>query len=272
MTPNLSRALVGAAIFSSVACTDGKDAATDSGGDSAGGDSGAAEVQYTINGLAITFGPDQTPAAEGLCVEAVDPSQVLEGGDAEVVGQTTVGAGGAYTLSDLPLRDQPTVVVIRDCEGAASTVYPTGSPVLLPAELQGLTDGDVLDGVRSVSLTNTTLAAFEAGLALAGYTGDLAADGFALGAVWTADEAPISGAQLGCGGCGVYYADADPSDGPFTTGGVTNTATSGPALWLIPAAPLVEYSVTAEGYSFPKVTFAAPPGGAFFALLTGQPS
>ena len=271
MTPNLSRALVGAVIFSSVACTDGKDAATDSGGDSAGGDSGAAEVQYTINGLAITFGPDQTPAAEGLCVEAVDPSPVLEGGEAEVVGQTTVGAGGAYTLSDLPLRDQPTVVVIRDCDGAASTVYPTGSPVL-PFEFQSITEGQVLDDVRSVSLTNTTLANLETGLALAGYTGDLAAEGFALGGIWTADQQPISGAVISCGGCGVYYTDADPSDGPFTTGGVTNTATSGPALWLIPAAPLVEYSVTAEGYSFPKVTFAAPPGGAFFALLTGQPS
>ncbi len=271
MTDNLTRALLVAALISSGACTDGKDAATDSGGDSVGADSSAAEVLYTINGLAITFGPDQNPAAEGLCVEAVDPSGVLEGGEAEVVSQTTVGAGGAYTLSDVPRRGQPTVVVVRDCEGAASTVYPTGSPVL-PFDFQSITEGQALDDVRSVSLSNTTLAAFETGLALAGYAGDLPAEGFALGAVWTPDQQPISGAQLTCGGCGVYYADADPSDGPFTTGGVKNTSTSGSALWIIPAAPPVEYGVTAEGYTFPKVTFAAPPGGALFGILTGQPS
>lgn len=271
MTQPLSRALLVAAIFSSVACTDSKDAATDSGGDSSGGDSSAAELRYTINGVAITFGPDQTPAAEGLCAEAVDPSNVLDGGEAEVVAQTTIGAGGAYTLTEVPRRDLPTVVVVRDCEGAPSTVFPTGSPVL-PFDFQTITDGQVLDDVRSVSLSNTTLAAFESGLALAGYTGDLPAEGFALGAVWTADQAPISGAQVNCVGCAVYYADADPSDGPFTTGGVKNTATSGPALWLIPAAPPVEYSVTAEGYTFPKVTFASPPGGAFFGIVTGQPS
>ena len=271
MTHNLPRALLAVALCMTAACTDGKDAATDSGGDSAGADSNAAEALYTINGLAITFGPEQSPAAEGLCVEAVDPSKVLEGGEAEVVSEATVGAGGAYTLTDVPRRDQPAVVVIRDCEGAASTVYPTGSPVL-PFDFQTITDGQVLDDVRSVSVTNTTLGAFEAGLALAGYTGDLPAEGFALGAIWDDAQQPISGAQLTCGGCGVYYADADPSDGPFTTGGVKNTATSGPALWLIPAAPPVEYGVTAEGYTFPKVTFAAPPGGALFGILTGQPS
>ena len=92
------------------------------------------------------------------------------------------------------------------------------------------------------------------------------------GTVWTADQEPISGAVISCDGCEVYYADADPSDGPFTTGGVRNTATSGPAVWLIPAAPLVEYSMTAEGYTFPSVTFAAPRGGAFFGIVTGQPS
>ncbi len=271
MTDNLTRALLAAALISSGACTDGKDAATDSGGDSSGADSSVAEALYTINGVAITFGPDQTPAAEGLCVEAVDPSGVLEGGEAEVVSQSTVGAGGAYTLTDVPRRDLPTVVVVRDCDGAASTVYPTGSPVLA-FDFQSITDGQVLDDVRSVSVSNATLDAFKTALALAGYTGDLPAEGFALGAVWTADQQPISGAEILCGGCAVYYADADPSDGPFTTGGVKNTATSGPALWLIPAAPPVEYSLTAEGYTFPKVTFAAPPGGAFFGIVTGQPS
>lgn len=267
MTFTHSNAVAWAALLLGVACADGKDASTDS----AGGDSAATEARYTINGVAITFGPDQTPAAEGLCVEAVDPSAVLDGGEAELLSASTVGASGAYTLTDVPARALPTVVVVRDCDGAASTVYPTGSPVL-PFGFEELTDGQVLDDVRSASISNTTLAAFEAGLATAGYGGDLPADGFALGAIWTPEEAPIVGAQLSCGGCEVYYADGDPSDGPFTTGGVKNTATSGPAIWLVPAAPPVEYSVTAEGYTFPSVTFASPPGGAFFAIATGQPS
>ncbi|MCK6520258.1 hypothetical protein L6R49_02350 [Myxococcota bacterium] len=267
MTDKLSRSLLVVTTLIGVACADGKDDATDS----ASGDSGATEALYTINGVAITFGVDQTPAPEGLCVEAVDPAAVFDGGAAEVVAEGVVGAGGAYTLTDVPVRELPTVVVVRDCEGAASTVYPTGSPVL-PFEFQSITDGQTVTDVRSASLPNTTLAGFEAGLSAAGYTGDLPVEGFAFGAIWDASQQPIPGAQINCQGCDVYYADGDPSDGLFATGGVRNTATSGPGLWLIPAAPKAEYTITAEGYAFPSVTFAAPKGGAFFGIAIGDAS
>lgn len=225
---------------------------------------------YTIEGQAVEFGPEEAPAAEGLCVEAVDPSVMLDGAGSAPLGSTTVGAEGAYTLTDIPIRELPTVVRIRDCEDTGRpTVFPTSSPVQLSTDAP-VAAGDVLRDVRSIVLGVDPFDRMRTDLSAAGSTVDLTESGLVFGYVWTGEGRPIAGAQVTCDGCTAYYGDADDSDGLFMTGGVVNTATGDAGVWVIPGAPRGDYGAVAAGYTFAAVPMAAPPGGALFGVLLGE--
>ena len=121
--------------------------------------------------------------------------------------------------------------------------YPTNTGILAP-EYAELGDGDSLSGKTAFSISAAAMAGIDASATAAGYTGTVSEDGLMLGFVWDNAGAPIAGATINCGGCTVYYFDADDSDGLFTTGGTANAATSveGNGLFAIPAAGITSYS------------------------------
>ena len=71
----------------------------------------------------------------------------------------------------------------------------------------------------------------------------------------------------------VYYADGDPADGLFTTGGAANTGTSvdGNGLFAVPAAQLTTYQPAAPGgYEFTSTPLAALPASAVIVAFTAE--
>lgn len=194
----------------------------------------------------------------------------IDGGTPETLSSTIVGASGAFTLSDVPLLGGAGLIIVEDCDGSAPTVLPTGSPVP-PDMMAGVSAGGTLSGVQVASLGNDNLDNITAGLDDAGSTVDVSQDGMLFGFVWEAGTTtPIDGAAIQCTGCDVYDGDGDASDGAYQTGGVLNTATSGAGFYVIPDAPISDYSVTATGYSFDTVNGGAIPNGGLFVIMYGQ--
>ncbi len=228
------------------------------------------DVSYTIEGTAITFGPDRLPAPEGTCVRLFNPDDGLDGSTPEALAEGTVGAGGAYRLTGITRwAGSPPLVVIDDCDTDPPRVFPTGTPV--PPELvEPVTDGGTVTGVVSVALGVETFDAIAASLAAAGDTTDLASAGLMMGFLWGDDEAGIEGAQVVCETCTVYYGDGDATDGAFTTAGTRNTAATRSGFYAIPGAPIETYSAVAEGYSFVSTPMGAIPGGALLMIFRGE--
>ena len=251
---------------------DGADGGTADGADGAGdGADGTEATTFNIEGTAVNFDNPGAPAAEGLCVEILDPTNVLTGGDPVVVSETTVGPGGAYTATDVPVVSLGLFAQFRDCDGDASTVFPSANGIS-SGTYSDVADGDTVSGLTHLVLSNPVAEGVQGSLTAAGYTGDIVADGMIIGFLWDNARQPIDGAIMTCGSCTVYYADGDPSDGLFTTGGAVNTGTAvaGGGMFAVPSAQLTTYAPEAAGYTFSSSPLAALPAAAVVVAFTAE--
>lgn len=248
------------ALAALVACTDPK---TDTGPDLDTGDTGEPEetVAFTVSGTAINLmDPAATPAAEGLCVSAADPTEAITGGEVITVSSSTIGAAGAYEVTGVNVK--PVVgllMLVEDC-GDEGTVLPTATGIPSDAYM-ALEDGDVLADTEIYSIDGASQAALQAGLEAAGYVGDLATEGSLIGFVLDVDGTPIEGATMhGRSGDTVYYYDG-------TGFGATATTAAGRGMWVIPEAPIYNYSCEADGLNFDNKMTGSQPGYAVVATF-----
>ena len=152
-------------------------------------------------------------------------------------------------------------LLVTDCDEVAPTM-PTASGIPFAA-YDGLGTGDVLEGRNAIVVSQDTADGVAASLTAAGCQGDIATAGMVLGFVREATGTPVSGATISCGdGCAVYYADADPSDGMFTTAGELNTSTMAQTggVFVVPDGPLTSYTADHDTLGFPAVTFGGMDG------------
>jgi hypothetical protein len=260
------------------ACAGDKDTATPSGETGTVGETGT-DTQtpaggFDIQGTALNAATQQ-PATEGLCVELLDPTPAIKGLAPEILLTTKVGAGGAFTFTDVVTDSVLGLLMsVKDCATPGSTVY-TSATGIQPEQYQGLGDGDVLADQRAFSIDNAFLAGLEASATAAGYAGDLGDDGFLMGFVLAADT-PVSGATVGClDTCNpTWYLDTDPLDGLFTnavTGLNAATDAKAGAMWIIAAAPIGQYTAEDGGaHTFATQLNGSSPGSATFTAFFAE--
>lgn len=241
------------------ACTgDDKSTTDDSSGggdDSSGGgdDSGAVEG-ITISGSASNL-LTGAPATEGLCVVAADPTAAVAGGELTVLATSTVNADGTFSVSGVANTSAVgLLVIVEDCEGEGPTVLPTATGIKKD-DYYDLAAGATLSDRSIYSIDATSQAAFQAGLTVAGYTGDLATDGALVGFVLDSGGTAIADATVaGPSTATTYYMAAD---GSFNTSGTSASVNS---LFVIPKAPVFTYAASASGYTFDSVLAGSQPG------------
>jgi hypothetical protein len=233
-------------------------------------DTGPAET-FAISGNAVDL-MTSGPAAEGLCVVAIDPTPVLTGsGEPDVLAQAVTGADGAFLLENVSTAPAYGMfILVQDC-GSAATVMPTAT---------GIGHGIYSDLAPDSTVERPAVvisAEFEAGMeqsiAVLGPTVDLTAGGAMIGFIMDANDAPVSGATIGCPSCtDVYYFDDDASDGLFSSGSGANVGTSAAAgaMFLVPAAPMEAYNVQGDLTWQPDL-FGALPGMATIAQFRADP-
>lgn len=246
------------------------DGGTADGGADGGGDGGGETIDFTLSGTAIDLATS-TPAAEGLCVRAVNPDPAVTGGDPITMAEGTVGAGGAFSMSGVDAKPAFGILVsVLDCDTDV-TVLTTATPVLPPLYADVEAGGEV-SGLTAFSINAMYADGMDASLAAAGYGNSIWKAGGLMGGVWDSTYAPIGGATVTGASGTVYYQDGDARDGLFTTKGALNTSTIAPAgaLFLIPEAPIGSYSASASGYTFPSNTLGSTPGSIIFAPVIAE--
>jgi len=243
------------------------DSDTDTDTDAAGG--------IVISGTARNVQP-QGPAAEGLCVDLVDPSPVVTGSGPPIVLDTvTVGAGGAFAFADVTTDSIVGLLMsVKDCDAPGTTVYTTATGI----QVAELATGEDLTDRTAFSIDNAMLAGLAASATAAGYAGDLAADGFMFGFVFDNAGAPVAGATVTCdNGCGpTFYLDADPAEGGLFASGSpptlnSSTIAAAGAAWLIPAGPVGRYIADDGGtHTFAEQLNGSTPGSATATAFIAQ--
>ena len=212
--------------------------------------------------------------AQGLCAIAVDPADALDGKELNVLGQTTVGADGTYTITDVDVDKAPLAifVVIQDCNNEG-TAFPTGTGIA--AETYASAQAGDSFTRSAVWISSATATGINNSFAAANSTATLA-DGAVMGLVYDSDgSTPVAGATVDCQGDGcdaleVFYADTDSTDGIFSTAGVRNTETSATGLVAIPSGPVANYGANADGKTFSKSLFGSIEGLAAFTAWTAE--
>ena len=222
---------------------------------------------FNITGIVIDVATAAPTTYPDLCVDLLDPSPALTGGDPLLLQTATVGAGGTISFTSI-VTDSVVGLLMsaKDCTTPGTTVYTTATGIFYES-FQYLGAGDTLADQVSFSIDNTLLGGLEASATAAGYTGDLSTDGFMFGFVFDSARAPLDGMTVACSSCApAWYLDADSADGLFTTAAALNTATSAAAgaAWLIPAGPIGQYTATDPGgvYTFGTQLNGSNPGSA----------
>lgn len=238
------------------------------------GDTGPAAT-FTMTGV-IKDLATQAPVAAGLCVHAIDPTPVLEGGTTpDILGSTTTDANGAFSIADVITTPAYGMFVLaKDC-GTEGTVMSTATGVPVEA-YNDLAEGSTVDRT-GFAVSMTMKAGMEGSIVAAGGAAvDLATSGPMLGFVFDSAGVPQSGATVSCMSCGsnFYYFDADSADGLFSTGTTKNasTAAAASAMFLIPTAPLEAYSVDGtDPMAWEDSLFGGLPGMATIAAFYANP-
>jgi hypothetical protein len=263
----------------SVGCTGGSntdtgdtteaDADADANADAdadADADSDADADGFAVEGIAFDYG-DQAAAAEGLCVHIADPTAALGGGDLEILGSSTVGAAGTFSVGGIETSSGVGLfMLVNDCDGVEDVV-PTATGIAA-ASYSGLGTGDVLGDRTAIVVDATTGAGADTSLAAAGHTGNaLAVDGGMMGFVTDSAGTALDGATVSCDNQGspcasVYYGDADPADGMFSTAGAVNAGTSAAAgaMFIVPGAPIWTYQAAHASETFQSQLFGSVAG------------
>lgn len=229
---------------------------------------------FNVEGIVVDAAT-QAPGGEGLCAALVDPTPALGGGEPLTLSTTTIGAGGAFTFTEVSTTSAVGILVdVRDC-ASEGTVYPSATGIPASA-YQGLGDGDTLPGITAFSIDATLAAGVAASATGAGYTGDILADGMMFGFVLDSGGAPISGATVECvgGACNpTYYMDTNPKDGLFTGGEGLNASTDAAAgaVFVIGAAPIGNYHADDGGaHTFTDQLNGSNPGIATITAFYGE--
>ncbi|MCP4804922.1 MAG: hypothetical protein GY913_16650 [Proteobacteria bacterium] len=97
---------------------------------------------FALKGMVLDAGT-LSPAAEGLCMHAIDPTAALAGGEIDVLASTVLGANGAFALGDIVYSDTRLMMLAADC-GDEGTVMPTATGVD-PTAYDGIEPGGVVD-------------------------------------------------------------------------------------------------------------------------------
>lgn len=268
--PVLTAALLTAGCNGDGELTDDTDVDTDS-------DTEAPPRLVSITGMTMELLSPTTPAPEGLCARAVEPTEALDGGELTLLGESTVGADGSFTITDVNLDDAPLAifVVLTDCDNSGTIAFPAGT---------GIASDSYADNVAGDTLTRDSFwvsaqsqAGINQSLVTAG-SDKSASDGLVLMFVTDAQNNPLPGATVSCAGDGcddleAYYLDTDPEDGLFTTAGegglVVNEATVA-GLAVIPAGPVANYTANAEGQTFSSSLFGSIPGLAAVTQVSAE--
>lgn len=219
---------------------------------------------FTVSGRAALLLDPATAAAEGLCVDLLDPTPALAGGEPTVLGSTTVGADGSFTITDVTTTSTVGLLMaVAQCPGGTSGGVLATATGIEAGDYDGVAAGTVLDGYNAYVIDAAGAAMIEGGLAAAGYTGDLAADGSLLGFVLDPAGLPVDGAAVSGGGAPIYYA---------TTTGFDTTATvaAAGALFVIPAAPIYTYGCSGGGFTYAPILAGSQPGFQVVVAFNGM--
>jgi len=190
--------------------------------------------------------------ADNLCVELIDPtSKVFEGGELLILDSTEV-VDGMFSFSGVTTSSTVGLLMLADdCDGGDQYM---GLATGIPSDTVNALDyGDKLDGQVLYVATQVVVDGYNADMALAGYTGaGIHVDGSVMG--WVIDGIELENAEpVDCATVEpysdetvCYYADTDPSDGLFTTGGVPNTETLAAAesFYICTPAPIGTYTAS----------------------------
>jgi hypothetical protein len=211
---------------------------------------------FSVEGMAVNL-MDGAAAAEGLCVHAADPTPAMAGGEIEVLATSLVGADGVYAVPGIETDSAVgLLMLVADCKDEG-TVMPTATGISTDS-YAGLGDGDAITDRVIYSIDATAQGMIAAGLAHAGYTGDLSVEGALVGFVFDSTGAPVDGAVVtGPKGFTTYYAAGQ-------TFGTAGTVAAANAMFIIPGAPIYSYSCEADGYDFDSILAGSQPG---FAVI-----
>ena len=247
----------------------GKEDDSGASGDDTSTGGGTEVVAFDIEGTAIDFAT-QTPAAEGLCVYATDPTEALGGGDLIILSDSTVGAGGAFTLTGITTESAfGLLILVQDCANEG-TVMPSATGVAAE-DYAALGDGDLLGGRSAYVLSADFQAGIDQSVAAAGGSSDILSEGALLGFVFDPSGVPVSGATVDCEGCApIYYADTESADGLFTnakTGVNASTDALANGLWVVPGAPIASYTCDDGANTYEPLLIGSQPGIAVFVAF-----
>lgn len=245
------------------------DTATGAGGTTGGGGVGGTTgggAGFTVAGRAALIVDPATNAPAGLCVDILDPTPALAGGLPEVLGSTTVGADGSFSVSGLVTTSSVGLLMaVADC---ADATVPSGGLAtatgIEAVDYTGVADGTVLSGYTAFFVDGATTAAWTAGLGAAGFTGDLAAGGSLLGFVLDPMGVGVDGAVVsGPPDVDIYYAAANGF-------GTTGTLGAAGGLFLIPGAPIFTYGCSGGGYEYDSILAGSQPGFQVVVAFNGK--
>ncbi len=250
----------------------GSGTAAGTAGGTVGGTAGGtvSSTGWSMTGTAVDFAT-QAPAAEGLCIDVLDPSPALTGGAPALLVSSTVGANGAISIDGIVTSSVLGLLLsIKDCGTENTTVFTSATGV--PYEdIRYLTEGDTLAGVTALSIDMAFLGGMQTSAEVVGYTGDMETEGIVFGLLRDAAGVPIDGGTVTCGSCGpTYYLDGDAADGLFSTGAAANAGTVQAAggVWVIPAGPVGQYAAEDGGiHTFPEQLNGSTPGSALVTAI-----
>ncbi len=237
------------------------------------------EGGFAISGTAFDLmanaAADSSLYPDGLCVAVGDPTPAISGGEMETIATGTVNSDGSYTVPDIVTTSAlGLLVVIYDCDGLGSVL--ASATGVSADDYDGLGDGDEIIDHTAYVVSADFRDGIDASLAAAGYTGNsIEVDGTFVGFVLDMSGNPIAGATVtaSSGDVTTYYADADSTDGMFTTGASVNTATDAAtnAMFIIPGAPISNYECEDGGvHSFESQLAGSQPGYAVFIAFYGE--
>jgi hypothetical protein len=226
----------------------------------------------TISGSSVdAFSPTGATGAEGLCVQAVDPSAALEGGDLNVLGETQLDANGAYEITDVDVSQAPLAVflILSDCSETPTTILPSATGIASDEYASAVAGDTFTRDLRFVTLE--TAGQIDQSLAGVGSSATLAG-GSIMAFVLDQQGNPVADATVDCGMCTAneyYYVDLDPEGGLLASATGPNTATQpGVGLALIVPGEVGGYSVSHPTLTIQGGLFGAIPGVAAFNAWT----
>jgi hypothetical protein len=228
-----------------------------------GDDTGSGEVEgFLVEGAAVNLMDPSASADAGLCVHAADPTNAISGGAIEIIASGSVADDGSYSVAGIETTSAVgLLMLVEDCNDEG-TVMPTATGIAA-ASYTGLGTGDAISERAVYSIDGDTLQGIAAGLAAAGYAGDLEVDGALIGFVFASEGVPADGATVaGPDGYPTYYLQADGSWSEDSTVAATG------ATFVIPAAPIYNYIASADGLSFDALLAGSQPGYAVVVSFT----